>query len=225
MEDGERLDDDHPVFRTGYSFGIAKAKRISKESVSDIIKRAKNNCGIKLDGKTNMLCHAFRRRFNTILKLQDNANISSIERLMGHSIIIPMDNSYFQPEIDVLFAEYQKGITDLTIDDKTRLLEELRVSQEEKSELEEKNENIKNLMRVQKETTARLDEMSKILTTNLNSELDENKEPSKKDLKLFAKIMRLKMNNDPEYSKEMKVFLLKRPGIPEELKKEISELS
>jgi len=144
-KDGESLEDDHPVFRSGYSFGIAKTKRISKESVSDIIKRAKNNSGIKLDGKPNMLCHAFRRRFNTILKLQPSANISSIERLMGHSVIVPLDNSYFQPELDVLFAEYQKGITDLTIDDKTRLLEELRESEKEKSELEEKVNRIKKL--------------------------------------------------------------------------------
>jgi len=136
-KDGETLADNHPVFRSGYSFGSAKPKPISKESLTDIVKRAKKNSGINFNDTTNILLHAFRRRFNTILKLQSNANISCIERLMGHSVTIPLDNSYFQPDLGTLFEEYKKGIADLTIDDKTRILEEMRVLESENSRLEQ----------------------------------------------------------------------------------------
>ncbi len=119
---------------------------------------------------------------------------------------------------------YEKFEIDLIIDNTEKLKLENQKKAEQITELQAKNQEIENLMKVQTETTARLDEMSNILGTKLHSQLDENKEPSKKDLKLFAKIMRLKMNNDHEYSKEMKVFLKKRPGLPEELKKKISEL-
>jgi len=119
---------------------------------------------------------------------------------------------------------YEKFEIDLIVDNTEKLKIENQRKAAQITELEAKNQEIKNLMKVQKETTARLDEMSNILGTKLHSQLDENKEISKKDLKLFAKIMRLKMNNDPEYSKEMKIFLLKRPGLPEELKKKIGEI-
>lgn len=141
--DGEILNPDHPVFRTKYQLSCAKTKSVSEQTVSDLILRVKINSGVSLHDEPNMLCHAFRRRFNTVLKLNSNANPQLIERLMGHDM--KLDNSYFQPSIDDLFTEYQKGISDLTIDDKTRVLEELKVLEHENSELEKKNKRIEHL--------------------------------------------------------------------------------
>ena len=143
QNDGEILKPDHPVFRTKYSLAIAKPKAVSEKTVSNLVHRAKQNSGVSLHDEPNMLCHAFRRRFNTILKLNNNANAQLIERLMGHDM--KLDNSYFQPTLDDLFKEYQKGVSDLTIDDNTRILEEVKALEHENSELEKKNRRIEDL--------------------------------------------------------------------------------
>ncbi|MBI1663019.1 MAG: tyrosine-type recombinase/integrase [Nitrosopumilus sp.] len=141
-KDGESLDPDHPVFRTKYTLAISKPKVVSEKTVSNLVHRAKTNSGINLNDEANMLCHAFRRRFNPILKLNNNANNPLIERLMGHDM--KLDNAYFQPTIENLFEEYQKGVSNLVIDDKERVLEEKKKVEQEKEELikiKEENEN------------------------------------------------------------------------------------
>ena len=87
-------------------------------------------------------CHGFRKRFDTILKSNHNVNISLAEKMMGHSITVPLDNVYFKPAIDQLFDEYQKAIPELIIDDKYRLEEELKKKDEKISELNKKDNEI-----------------------------------------------------------------------------------
>ena len=100
-----------------------------------MIYRAKKNTGVDFDDTPNLLCHAFRRIFNTILKLRGNAKVPIIERLIGYDM--KLDNSYFQPTLDDLFNEYQKEIPNLLIDCKERILEEIEIIEKEKSQLEE----------------------------------------------------------------------------------------
>jgi integrase/recombinase XerD len=140
---GEIIELDHPVFRGKYTDATAKPKRISEASISNMILRTKNNAGINFDNSPNLLCHAFRRRFNTILKLNKDANSPLIERLMGHDM--KLDNAYFQPTLENLFEEYQKGMSDLTIDDSERLLVERVHMEAEKSQLEKERQHNKEL--------------------------------------------------------------------------------
>jgi len=142
-------------------------------------------------------------------------------KMTGHGGYLPQ---YDRMSDEKKLEMFLKLEPELIIDSTKRHELQIAKQQEEITELQEKNQRIENLMKAQKETTARLDEMSNILGTQLHSQRDENKELSKKDLELFAKIMRLKMNNDSEYSKEMKEFLKKRPGLPEELMKKIDEI-
>ena len=86
--------------------------------------------------------HAFRKRFDTILKLNQNINISLAEKMMGHSITVPLDNVYFKPAIEQLFDEYQKAIPELIIDDKYRLQEQLKKKDEKINELNKKDNEI-----------------------------------------------------------------------------------
>lgn len=144
-KDGEVLDPEHPVFRTKYRLGLEPAKPISEKVISNIIHRAKTNGGVNLEDTPNMLCHAFRRRFNTILKLNNSINPHLIEKLMGHSVAIPLDNAYLQPTLENLFEEYQKGLADLSIDDNTRILEENKKLIVEKSELRKQTDEIGEL--------------------------------------------------------------------------------
>ena len=125
---------------------------VTEQTISFLIRRIKKTAGIGGTDDGNLLVHAFRRRFDTIFKLKDNANISLVERLMGHSVSVQLDNHYFQPTIENLFAEYQKGMMDLTIDDTERLLVEKQVMKEELNRLEEekaKNRELESRMAIQ----------------------------------------------------------------------------
>lgn len=79
--------------------------------------------------------HGLRKRFDTILKSNIGVNPSLAERLMGHSVSIRLDNAYFRPSEQSLFETYQKIISDLIIDDRYQL----------KDEIAQKDEQIKSL--------------------------------------------------------------------------------
>ena len=65
--------------------------------------------------------HGLRKRFNTILKMNNQINISIAEKLLGHSSSVQLDNIYFKPTKEQLFNEYQKAIPDLLLDEKYKL--------------------------------------------------------------------------------------------------------
>ena len=65
--------------------------------------------------------HGLRKRFNTILKMNKEINISIAEKLLGHSSSVQLDNVYFTPSKEQLFNEYQKAIPDLLLDEKYKL--------------------------------------------------------------------------------------------------------
>jgi len=87
-------------------------------------------------------CHGYRKRFDTILKSNQNVNINLAEKMMGHSTSIPLDNVYFKPVIQQLFDEYQKAIPELIISDKYRLEEQLKKKDEKINELSQKDNEI-----------------------------------------------------------------------------------
>jgi integrase len=141
---GEILTPESLVFPSANSY--RKSLAVTDASISFLIRRIKIAAGIGESTDDNLLVHAFRRRFDTIFKLKDNANISLVERLMGHSTTISLDNSYFQPTIEQLFVEYQKGMGDLTIDDTERLLVERETMKDEITELQKEQSNNKELL-------------------------------------------------------------------------------
>ncbi len=138
-----------------YVFASNQSTRIeipvTDGSISYLIEHIKEQAGLKSSNMKNQVCHAFRRRFDTIFKLRTDCNLSLAERLMGHSTTVQLDNSYFQPTIDDLFKEYQKGMGDLTIDENERLkaenerikedLDELQLQQQTNNELRKRLED------------------------------------------------------------------------------------
>jgi integrase len=86
-----------------------------------------------------MLCHGFRKRFNTLLKLNTQFNNNIIEKLMGHQVSEEignsLDDSYMvvgkDPAYDgILVEEFQKGVYELTISDEER--QRIRIKELEK---------------------------------------------------------------------------------------------
>ena len=140
---GESFTPNSFVFHAIHADVHGDPKPLNEKSISNLILRCKINAGVNFDDSPNLLCHAFRRRFNTILKLNPDSNAPLIERLMGHDM--KLDNSYFQPTLDNLFEEYQKGMSDLAIDDSERLMAERETIQAERTQLELEIQHNKNL--------------------------------------------------------------------------------
>ena len=166
---GEIIDTNSPVFREFYNDATEKPKKLSESSISTMIMRAKTNAGINFDNSPNLLCHAFRRRFNTILKLNKESNSPLIERLMGHDM--KLDNSYFQPTLEDLFAEYQKGMADLTIDDSERLFAERKSIEAEKTKLDLEIQNNKQIQKQVNLLAENQTKMNRIMTMIMNGDV------------------------------------------------------
>jgi len=87
---GEILDDDTPIFRNVFSAlrPDAKIQQLSKQAVFNIFERIVRNTSIKRSQKGRrydiQLLHGFRKRFNTILKLENSVNTNIAEKIMGH---------------------------------------------------------------------------------------------------------------------------------------------
>lgn len=110
---GEVFDDDTPIFtaeinpnaQLGWNGARSAVYRIVSGSG---IKRAKFNgrYDVQID-------HGFRKRFNTILKLDNSVNYNVVEKLMGHKN--GLDGVYLTPTLDELFEEFKKAMHKIEI--------------------------------------------------------------------------------------------------------------
>ena len=135
IEDNEKLTDDSPVFRTLYSKeNFQNPKPLAFQSarcvVFRLIKQARiqrKKVGFTYDIQAD---HGFRKRFNTILKLNNEVNSNIAEKLMGHKR--GLDGTYFAPTREECFEEFKKSTNELMIAESWRL----------KIELEKKNDQL-----------------------------------------------------------------------------------
>ena len=93
--------------------------------------------------------YMFRKRFNTILKLNNDVNSNIAEKLMAHKR--GLDGTYLTPTREECFAEFVKAIPDLTIDPTHRQRMELQSKQKEINLLEHKSKKIDELEKMVKE--------------------------------------------------------------------------
>lgn len=110
---GEEFSDSTPIFGVD---GIIQ-KQLEWNSVRSIIYRSiqkskviRHKHGVRYDVQIN---HGFRKRFNTILKLDNNINYNIAEKLMGHKN--GLDGVYFTPTLNELFAEFKKVMYKLEV--------------------------------------------------------------------------------------------------------------
>jgi len=126
INQGEKITQDSPVFvvrekqkaydpqnvfpltsRTAYSWCTNTIKKSGVER----IKR-----GNRFD---KALFYGFRKRFNTILKLDSEINSNIAEKLMAHKK--GLDGVYFKPTKEECFKEFVKAIPELTISESEKL--------------------------------------------------------------------------------------------------------
>ncbi len=145
-QNGEKFDDDTPLFRLDYSMGTQPVITLNSTTAKKITYRILKNTGIqrKKTGYTSEIQqnHGFRKRFNTILKIS-GVNWNIAEKLMGHKI--GLDGVYFKPTREECFKEFHRAITELSIDDAVRLEEEIKSRDEKIVQLESDKQRISRL--------------------------------------------------------------------------------
>jgi len=124
-----------------------KPRPVTVNALESSLTHAMNRAGIKRVKNGNRydlaVCGGFRKRFDTIMKINPNISYAIAEKMMDHKI--RMEGHYFKPTKDELFAEYKKAIPELTIDDSERKQALLNKTLKEKSQLEDQNQKYSKL--------------------------------------------------------------------------------
>jgi len=179
---GEPLNQDSVLFRERYQLASATPRALSTEAIQGVIKRSVSNAslrGQKKNGRySEQLVHGFRKRFNTILKLNNNVNDNAIEKMMGHTN--GLDGSYLQITDERLFEEFKKGIMDLIVSDDERDKAKIKELENEKSELE--------TLKIQNEIMVEMGKKTDVKTMQLLKQLLE------KQVLMENKIKKLEKN-------------------------------
>ncbi len=148
IQDHEKITSDSPLIRERYSMASLPAKHINNAMLQELIGMTLKDVKRKKDssGRYNIaITGGFRKFFNLTMKIQEKVNISLVEKLMGHSVTISLDNHYLPVSTEKLFEEFQKNIPDLTISDSERLRVEIELKDKEIQELESDKKRILEL--------------------------------------------------------------------------------
>lgn len=147
QKDGETLNQNHPLIREKYQVGAAKPYSCSIQAIKMLIARAIKNASLRSEKNgqrfDTMMNHGFRKRFNTIMKLNKNISPAMTEKLMGHKV--NLDGVYMTPTRDECFAEFTKAIADFTIDPTERQRITINKQKEKITELEDQQKRIDEL--------------------------------------------------------------------------------
>jgi len=145
---GEVFTDDTPIFLKDSTKQHLESNQISDVNVTALLfrlvrgmpelKRIKK--GRRFDIQIN---HGFRKRTNTILKLESEVNSNIAEKILGHKN--GLDGVYLAPTRQECFDEFCKGIVQLTISDSQRQKIEINKLEKEKTELEVQSQEIEKL--------------------------------------------------------------------------------
>ncbi len=150
IKDNEKFYPETPIFRAKYRLGIEKSKPIRRNAVISMIYRIIKNTGLERTRINRnfdiQMDHGFRKRFNSILKLNNQVNSNIAEKIMGHSVTIQLDNAYLpthdQRVFEKCFEEFKKAVPELTVDNSERLSIKNKMLEKEKSKLEIRNAKV-----------------------------------------------------------------------------------
>lgn len=142
---GERITQESPIFINIENNKHTRFQHITDKNtrfiMDNLIKQSALERKKVSDKRFNKsIIYMFRKRFNTILKLNNEVNSNIAEKLMAHKK--GLDGTYLQPTQKECFMEFVKAIPELTIDDSERNQIEIDRINQEKSELEIKSQEI-----------------------------------------------------------------------------------
>lgn len=160
---GERITKESPVFVEKSSkngnYDVENLHPLSYEGLHHILRRTLKNSDVERI-KTGYrydkaIFYGFRKRFNTVLKIDSEINSNIAEKLMAHKK--GLDGVYFKPTREECFKEFLKAIPELTISEAERLkirVNDLEVSKEQLAKRYETR--LSDTEKILKELTKRL---------------------------------------------------------------------
>jgi len=174
---GEKLTPESYIFHT-YNTKTKLNEYLSSGGITGILKKLIKKAGIsriRINHKTydKAIAYGFRKRFNTILKLNNEINSNIVEKILGHRN--GLDGHYFTPTREECFKEFKKAITDLTIDPTKRQEVEIEAQQKKITQLSQKEDEIKDLKQEMEGFVRRVIEKDFRITT-----LEEKRQKMKK---------------------------------------------
>jgi len=157
---GEILTEESPVFVNIEGFPTARQEHLSSSSARQMVGDMVLKAGIERIKKgkryDKAIIYGFRKRFNTILKLNNDVNSNIAEKLMAHKR--GLDGTYLQPTMEECFTQFKKAIPELTIDSSKRKQAIIVQKEKENSELQNKIDEIDEMKRQQEDENARRDQ-------------------------------------------------------------------
>ena len=151
----ETFTGDTPIFVSFNSHGLAdkgKYYQMSGNAFRKMFQDVVNKTPVKRIKKRNrydtMLDHAFRKRFNTTLKIDNEINSNITEKLMQHKK--GLDGAYLTPTRLECFKEFVKAVSELTISPQER--QKIKIERQQ-LESQEKDKRIKELEEAKEEKT------------------------------------------------------------------------
>lgn len=175
LNDGEIFGPQTPLFRKTYAIGASKAQPIKLESLMSqvsnaikVIERVKSEVNSK---RYNIQRdHGFRKWFNEKIKLHPQVDLSLAEKLMDHAGVFKLDGSYLNPPREVLFDEFKKHISNLTIDENDRTKSLVNTLKIEKDMAIKESENMKHQFSKRiRDNERKMDQMKKQIDELLRS--------------------------------------------------------
>jgi hypothetical protein len=148
-QDGEAFDENTPIFKVLREDKFGKYGQMSSNGFKKTIQRVLARTPISRIKKRNrfdvQIDHGFRKRFNTILKIDSGVNSNIAEKLMQHKK--GLDGTYLTPTRHQCFREFVKAIANLTVSDAQRQLILLREKDVEIKELGKANQVIESMQK------------------------------------------------------------------------------
>ncbi len=143
-----------PIFVNIGTRWNSKYEYLTDNNLQAILSKVINGSGIprKKVGNTydKSVVYMFRKRFNTILKINNDVNSNIAEKLMAHKR--GLDGTYLQPTREECFAEFVKAIPDLTVDQ----------AEKQKAIIEIKNKKIDELQSTKEENLLQQDAIKRL---------------------------------------------------------------
>ncbi len=159
----EEFNDDTPIFASVSH--MSKFDHMTLHAMYTLLKKIYDKSGLKREKKghryNKAIVYMFRKRFNTILKLNNDVNSNIAEKLMAHKK--GLDGVYLQPSQEECYKEFIKAIPQLTIDDSERKQVELNILTKEKSELQKKVDEIEQMKQQMADENIRRDQVLEYL--------------------------------------------------------------
>lgn len=161
---GEKLGPESYIFHT-YNTKTKLNEYLSGNGVRVIMKNLIKKAGIERN-KANTkhydkaVIYSLRKRFYTILKLNNDVNNNIAEKLLGHKR--GLEGTYLTPTREESFKEFKKAINDLTIDPTKRQELEIEEKQKELTVLQKSNKRIGELEKKQNYTEDALNTLLQI---------------------------------------------------------------